>query len=145
MDLCTGWTECTHSKTAKGGRFIMETLQRKPPHKQAWKKRKKISSGLICQGTCKYRLNRIIQSINFHGTGEAAGSLPTRRCCKAQGKAAEFRVADISEGQRGCRLKRRTCAKQTRVNTALLNPYPTRPKGGRPVSFLKKETLIGIK
>lgn len=104
----------------------METLQRIPPHKQAWKK----SSALICQGTCKYRLTRIIQSINFHGTGGAAGSLPTRRCCKAQGKAAEFRVADISEGQQGCRLNRWACAMQTRVNTLLLNPYPTWPKEG---------------
>lgn len=49
---------------SKGKWFIMEALQRNPPYKQA----QKMSSSLICQGTWRYWLNHIIQSINFHGT-----------------------------------------------------------------------------
>lgn len=63
--VCAKWTELAlWLQNSKGKWSIMETLQRNPTYKQT----QKMSSSLICQGTWRYWLNQIIQSINFHGT-----------------------------------------------------------------------------
>lgn len=89
------WEEdCAHTLTIKQQRkrFILETLQRNPPHKQA----QKISSSLICQGTWKYWLNHIIQSINFHGTKKQQAVCPLGDAIRLKAKQTEFRPADFS-------------------------------------------------